>query len=154
VFPDPEQKMNGRGAYLCRKPECIARASAQNLLAVHLKTEVQKIIYQQLAAYLPKNDKPEEVKLLGFAARAGKLVYGMTSVEQGVRKGQIELIVIDSDLQNHSRKRLRIISEKNHVKMIVLNNEISLTPLIGKNNCKCVGVRDKHFASEIKKRIN
>ncbi|MEE8826443.1 MAG: YlxR family protein [Eubacteriales bacterium] len=37
---DPDGRMNGRGAYICRNPECLARAVKSKALPRALKTEI------------------------------------------------------------------------------------------------------------------
>jgi hypothetical protein len=45
---DPTGKANGRGAYLCVNPDCIARAAKKNTLERLLKAPVPKAIYDDL----------------------------------------------------------------------------------------------------------
>jgi uncharacterized protein len=40
ILVDPSGKMNGRGAYLCERPECWERAMTTEILAKALKTTV------------------------------------------------------------------------------------------------------------------
>ena len=147
VLLDPEQKMNGRGAYICRNPECITQAGSRDLVSSHLNVEVNKAVYQELINLVRKKEKPKMGPLLGFAARARKVAFGITAVEQGVKKGKIDLIIVDRSLQNHSRKRLAMLAEKNFVKIVEINDEKPLAQWIGKVNCRCAGIKDRHFAS-------
>jgi len=45
---DPTGKKSGRGAYLTLDKECILLAKKKNVLAYHLKTEVDESIYNEL----------------------------------------------------------------------------------------------------------
>ncbi|MCC6615973.1 MAG: YlxR family protein [Anaerolineae bacterium] len=40
IVIDPSGKMNGRGAYLCERPECWERAMTTDILAKALKTSL------------------------------------------------------------------------------------------------------------------
>lgn len=42
---DLNKKQFGRGAYICRSSECLAKAAKKNVLARHLKCSVPKEIY-------------------------------------------------------------------------------------------------------------
>ncbi|HET7522006.1 MAG TPA: YlxR family protein [Bacillales bacterium] len=48
VVYDPTGKKSGRGTYLSKDPEAIELAKKKNILAKHLKTEVDEDIYHQL----------------------------------------------------------------------------------------------------------
>ena len=48
VFIDPTGKKNGRGAYLCKDPDCFARVRSSKLLNREFKTEIPAEIYEQL----------------------------------------------------------------------------------------------------------
>lgn len=44
---DLNKKQFGRGAYICRSSECLAKAAKKNVLARHLKCSVPKEIYAE-----------------------------------------------------------------------------------------------------------
>ncbi|MEC5422654.1 YlxR family protein [Virgibacillus sp. C22-A2] len=48
VFVDPTGKKNGRGAYLSRDIEIIAKAEKMNVLSRQLNTEVDSAVYDEL----------------------------------------------------------------------------------------------------------
>lgn len=48
VCVDPSGRMNGRGAYLCRNPECLVRAQKTGALARALRCAVPENIYGDL----------------------------------------------------------------------------------------------------------
>ncbi len=48
-------KKNGRGAYICKSTECIARAEKTRGLERSFKTKIDKTIYEQLRKELMKN---------------------------------------------------------------------------------------------------
>ncbi|MGN0275016.1 MAG: RNase P modulator RnpM [Chordicoccus sp.] len=45
---DPDGRMNGRGAYICRNPECLARAVKSKALQRALKTEIPEETFLEL----------------------------------------------------------------------------------------------------------
>ena len=42
-------KLNGRGAYICPKTECLKKAQKANSLARSLETEIPEEVYQRLS---------------------------------------------------------------------------------------------------------
>ena len=45
---DSSGKMDGRGAYVCRDPKCVAMAQRRNLLKTAFKMSVPETIYEEL----------------------------------------------------------------------------------------------------------
>ncbi len=48
VEVDPTGKKSGRGAYICRNAECVAKARKYNMLAKALNAEVGDELYDEL----------------------------------------------------------------------------------------------------------
>ncbi|HET7629097.1 MAG TPA: YlxR family protein [Bacillales bacterium] len=57
VLYDPSGKKSGRGTYLSKQPEAIAKARKQNILAKHLKAEVKEEVYEQLLELAEKEQR-------------------------------------------------------------------------------------------------
>jgi predicted RNA-binding protein YlxR (DUF448 family) len=53
ITVDPSGKMNGRGAYLCERPECWERAMTTDVLAKALKTTVTPEDRERLRQAVP-----------------------------------------------------------------------------------------------------
>lgn len=47
-------KANGRGAYICKKEDCIKKCKAKRVLNKSFKTQVPEEVYDSLSAVLPK----------------------------------------------------------------------------------------------------
>lgn len=56
IVADAAGKVSGRGAYLCRKPECLARARKSRALERMLNTAIPPEAYEQLSAALEGAD--------------------------------------------------------------------------------------------------
>ncbi len=52
VALDPTGRMNGRGAYICRSADCLARAVKSRSLERSLKTPIPDELYRELAGKL------------------------------------------------------------------------------------------------------
>lgn len=44
---DMEKKHFGRGAYICKNPDCIKKAQKKNILERHLKCKISEELYEQ-----------------------------------------------------------------------------------------------------------
>lgn len=80
--------------------------------------------------------------LLGFAVKAGKLIYGIDSVEVFGQKLYV-IFICDSASERTKEKVLRIASAKN---IPVILSEKELQYAVGRKNCKIVAVKDKQMA--------
>ena len=54
ILPDMTGKRNGRGAYICRSAECLARAQKSNALSRALGTQLPSETYELLFKELDK----------------------------------------------------------------------------------------------------
>jgi len=52
IVADAREKAPGRGAYLCRKTECLAKVKKSRALERMLKTEISDEIYEAVASML------------------------------------------------------------------------------------------------------
>ncbi|MBB5323633.1 hypothetical protein HNQ34_000725 [Anoxybacillus tepidamans] len=59
VSIDPTGKKAGRGAYITLDKECILLAKKKNVLAYHLKAEINDSLYEQLLQLAEKGTKAE-----------------------------------------------------------------------------------------------
>lgn len=52
IFIDETGKQNGRGAYICKNPECLKKIEKQKLLNKAFKTVVDEKLYKNLEEYI------------------------------------------------------------------------------------------------------
>jgi len=52
IFLDTTGKQNGRGAYICKKPECAEKLVKQKRLNRAFKTAIDESVYRELLAML------------------------------------------------------------------------------------------------------
>lgn len=80
------------------------------------------------------------IGLLGFAKRAGKIVYGYDELRSAKR---IKLLVVGDSASNNVLDGLKKIAAKNGVTLVKAER---LEELVG-GNCKALGITDKNMAS-------
>ena len=93
--------------------------------------------------------------LLGFASKAGKLSYGMDAAADAIKRGKSKLAVLSSEVSAKSQKEIRFHSEKNNIRVIVLENcDIkTLSDAVGRK-CGILSVNDSSFADGILKAVS
>ena len=57
IFLDPSGRANGRGAYICKDPECLKKAIKTKTLNRAFKVEVSDEVYEKLLAELESYGK-------------------------------------------------------------------------------------------------
>ena len=84
---------------------------------------------------------------IGFAAKAGKIIYGDYAVEQYLKKLKIRLVILDHVSEATLAKYKELCSQQNS---FLINVEGSMNELnvAGKAN-KIFGIRDKQFSELI-----
>lgn len=90
------------------------------------------------------------ISLIGFAARARKLMFGAFSCEKGVRSAKVALILADEGLSERSMKDVCNMSKFYETPMVVISPAGELGRICGKD-CKIAGVTDEQFAEAILK---
>lgn len=88
--------------------------------------------------------------LLGFAAKAGRLSYGMAAAMESLKTGKSQLIVIASDISAKSKKETAFFAQKVGVTYKVLEDfDIeTVSDAVGRQ-CGILSVNDSGFADAI-----
>lgn len=89
--------------------------------------------------------------LLGFAAKAGKLSFGMDMSVTAVKSGKSYLVVAACDISEKSKKEIGFHTLNKNVPFIVLGdtNIETVGKAVGRK-CGILSVNDKSFAEAIK----
>ena len=150
IFFDEKHQMNGRSVYFCREPKCVQKAQKKDLVSQTFQIKISTDIYTKLACQTQSKSQDSIESLLGFAARARKLVIGMTAVSQAMRKKNTHLVVLDRETSPSTRKKIEGLSQSSGIPFYTYE-EKPLEQIVGKVNCKCVAVIDSEFAQSIRK---
>ncbi len=87
--------------------------------------------------------------LLGFAAKALKLEYGMQKSIEAIKKNRSKLIVIASDLSEKSKKEISFYATKQNIRLRTIDVTIEkLSTAVGRK-CGVISVNDNGFADAI-----
>ena len=87
--------------------------------------------------------------LLGFAAKAGRLCYGMDTTVAAVKGGKARLVITAADISEKSRKEILFYRAKFNTEVILSDISIEqLSHAVGKR-CGIISVNDEGFAKAI-----
>ncbi len=87
--------------------------------------------------------------LLGFAAKALKLDYGMQKSIEAIKKNRSKLIITASDLSEKSKKEILFYATKQNVRLVTSDVTIEkLSTAVGRK-CGVISVNDNGFADAI-----
>jgi predicted RNA-binding protein YlxR (DUF448 family)/ribosomal protein L30E len=148
---DRKQVVSGRGLYVCSSPECLKAFRYKDYMKNLWDIEPPPDFYTRLANTLKKDPNKELQGLLGFAIRAGHGVTGVTAIERYLKKKKIVLVVLDTDAGETTKKRINNICLHGNVPVFEYSGDRSLEDVIGKTNCRSIGIIDVQFARSIKK---
>lgn len=87
------------------------------------------------------------MSLLGFAAKAGKLSFGMDAAVGAVKAGRASLLTVAGDISEKSKKEVKFFADKYSVRLLVLRgfNIETVTAAVGRK-CGILSVNDSGFA--------
>lgn len=94
--------------------------------------------------------KNKALTLLGFAARAGKITYGSEGCVIGVQKKKIQLILMASDISDHTAEKIERACDKAGVSCIKCFDRETLSEAVGKYNKVVLGITEASFSDKIK----
>ncbi len=85
--------------------------------------------------------------LLGFAAKAGRLSYGMEATVDSLKRGRAYLALAACDISAKSKKEVAFFADQNAVRFCVLNEADSktLSDAVGRK-CGILSINDSGFA--------
>ena len=146
VLFDPGNRFQGRSVYLCRKSECIGKARQNDAVSRSLKVRASMQVYADLAGAFKEMQPKDWKSLVGFSIRSGKSVTGVTAVLQSAERGQIRLILLDSDSAAGTRERVESAGRKAGIPVLMHGG---LGSTAGSPHAKAVGIKDIQFAQSI-----
>lgn len=94
--------------------------------------------------------KDKIATLVGFAVKAGKVIYGIDNLEL-LRKKRY-LYLRDVSLGDTAAKRLERLSAQTGTPVLIVKN--SLEDITFKPNCKVIGLTDKQMSEACLKNLN
>ncbi|MHB8844138.1 MAG: DUF448 domain-containing protein [Nitrospirota bacterium] len=146
---DYREKLPGRAAYVCPRPECIRKALAKETLsrALHanVKTPAAELFIEQLAAAVTEKVR----SLLLMAERAGMLATGASAVDDALQKGRIEMLIFAEDLSEGTKQKLLNGSAQLPDRQATMFSRDEMGRMFGRELIGIVGIIEKGFANAV-----
>jgi predicted RNA-binding protein YlxR (DUF448 family)/ribosomal protein L7Ae-like RNA K-turn-binding protein len=150
---DPEQRKEGRGAYLCANPECLTKAKSRHLIGEEFGVPDPADVYIELAEMLLAGKGSSAEALIGFAVRSRRAVLGTTAVEQAFERNRIRLLVLSENAGQSTRTKMEGVAEGKGIPVSIYRGSRPLEDVTGKANCQVLGVLDGNFARKIQEAL-
>lgn len=150
VVFDPDQTIQGRGAYVCPSPECVQKAKAKDLLLRSFGVPVPFQVYLALAEEVKKLHSNPIQGLLGLAVKARKCLLGSDAVHFGIQRGKVLLVLLRKDMSAKTLEKWKSTLSGKRIPFFVYQGDPPLDTLVGKPNCTVVGITDTRFAEKIR----
>jgi uncharacterized protein len=149
VVPDLQQKLPGRGVYTCLKGSCLTKAAQKKQFSRGFKGEVlgadAEVLVQQVTEKL-------EERIAGYlclANKSGKIASGSDQVMDKLKKGDVGILIIATDISTDIGQKFRGIAKLKGVACMALFTKDRLGELIGKELRSVLAVLDSGFIGPI-----
>ncbi len=94
-------------------------------------------------------DRSSFWRLLGLAARAGKVITGSDAVEIGLRREKGFLLILAEDMAENGAEKLRRVAAAHNITVISLGTREDMGHWTGKIERVAILVADKGFADRL-----
>ena len=110
-------------------------------------TESRDTKHRSYAMSIPESGKKKLTGLLGFAARARKLICGTDLCRDEIRRGKLSFVLVASDASDNTKKRIADACKYYEAQLCCIPLTAGeLSHMIGKSaNITVVGVTDINF---------
>lgn len=96
---------------------------------------------------------PEELSLLGLAAKAGKVVSGEFATEKSVKTGKAFLVIAAGDASENTKKKFQDMCSYYEVPFYTAGSKEELGKAIGKEYRASLALTDENFSRAVIKKI-
>ncbi len=91
--------------------------------------------------------------LIGFARKSGNLILGETLCVEGIKRKKISLMIIATDLNDSTKRKIVQLCESEDVSYKILFTKDVLSKSIGKDNYGLFGISNKKFSRALIEKI-
>lgn len=105
VVVDLGRRLPGRGAHVCPKNLCIEQAVRRNALERAFRRPVSAIEAEALVGSVYERLEEKLSGLIGLGQRARQVLSGSTALEGGLRRNEVHLLLLATDISADQRDR-------------------------------------------------
>lgn len=134
---DEKQKKDGRGIYICKKHDCVARL---------MKHRKYKISMEELAkmANLLKKERKDYLKILKAMKNSEHLVFGINMVMDEI--DHIHFLIIAEDISEKNDKKLIQRAKELGISYVHYGDKKQLGDIFNKDEINVIAVKNKKVA--------
>ncbi len=145
---DYREKLPGRAAYVCPRPECINKAVNKESLTRALRLTVKCPGAREFISLLVSNITGKIKSLIVMSAKAGKLVAGYSAALDALEKRKVEMLIIADDLSNGTQGKL-MASHTSSLRVATLFTKDEIGRILGRELVGVIGILDKGLADAV-----
>ena len=105
LYPDPENKLPGRGIWVKADRSAIAKAVKEKLFSKAAKRSAYCI--ENLAEQVENLMTNRIIKLIGLSRKSGQCVGGYEKVKDWLKKDMVKVLIQSNDGSNREKSRLK-----------------------------------------------
>ena len=113
LYPDPENKLPGRGLWVKADRSAIAKAVKEKLFSQAAKQSANCI--ENLAEQVENLITSRIIKLIGLSRKSGQCVGGYEKVKDSLKKDMVKVLIQSSDGSNREKSRLKTPKDGNFI---------------------------------------
>lgn len=150
IVLDYREKLPGRAAYVCPRPDCIVKALGRGAVsrALRLKAGAPLPGADEFVALLRTAIEEKIKSLVAMSAKAGKLAAGYSAAYDAVEKGLVETLLYARDISEGTKEKVSFPAAR-PVREITLFTRDELGRLLGRELVGVVGITDKGLAGAV-----
>jgi predicted RNA-binding protein YlxR (DUF448 family) len=145
---DYREKLPGRAAYVCPRPDCIQKAFGKGNLAKALRLKIRLPGTDEFIVLLAANIEGKIKSLIVMAAKAGKLAAGYSAVLDALEKKRVEMLLYAQDISEGTRAKVAL-PETRSMRQASLFTRDGLGKLLNRELVGVIGIEDKGFADAV-----
>jgi predicted RNA-binding protein YlxR (DUF448 family) len=145
---DYREKLPGRAAYVCPRPECIKKALGRENLARALHLRVKYPSMEEFISLLVANITEKIKSLIVMSAKAGKLAAGYSAVQDALEKQKVETLIFANDLSEGTKEKL-MTSDAISLRRTTLFTRDEMGRVLGRELVGVIGIQDKGLADAV-----
>jgi uncharacterized protein len=148
IVIDYREKLPGRAAYVCPKPDCIQQSLSRGSLAkaLHLKGGLPGA--EEFISRLTGKIEEKIRSLIVMSVKAGKLAAGFSAVQDALEKDRVRMLLFSRDLSAGTREKLKL-SPSLLERQATLFTRDELGILLGRELVGLIGITDEGLANAV-----
>lgn len=149
VVPDLEGKLPGRGLWVKANRAVLEKAVAKNAFSRAAKTKLT--VSSDLPVRTQELLEKQVQSWLALGRKASAVIFGAEKVSEGLRAGEVKLLILAEDAKGDAEKILRLAGD---VPVIKLLSRDALGQVLARDHAVYMGVLREDFAEKIRSYAN